>query len=67
MIDFKTICKTFRERADNWERNEPRLGKIVASEIRGIVDVLEEFERDKLKEETLKEQERIAKRTRITP
>lgn len=49
MIDFKTICKTFRKRARNWEKNEGELGKIVASEIRGIVDVFEEYESEKTK------------------
>lgn len=59
MIDFKTICKTLRKRADNWERNDPEManlrlhtntvGKIVASEIRGIVDVFEEYESEKTK------------------
>jgi hypothetical protein len=50
MITIEDICKTFRKRADTWEREQVELGKIVAYEIRGIVDVFEEeFENERLR------------------
>jgi hypothetical protein len=41
-VSIKDICKTFRKRAATWEREQGELGKIVASEIRCVVDVFEE-------------------------
>ena len=39
----RQTISTFRKRAATWEANEGELGKIVASELRCVLDVFEEL------------------------